>query len=254
MKKISFISYVVMAIISFSLTSTVHADDSVVNVIQEGDAYKLEVPSSVPDSDVILENDTQNIYKIDEVAVLTNEKGESYTGSGIVENNIIEETDEGVLGVTTYQIDLSDIDEKIDGNNDSFISTFSSIFSTKVYADSNNTSSNEIWDPTISVKLRMTVRWIKYDSGHINITGVSGGYSRSDASVYVTGSQVFVGQGMSTAQQTRTYYPGTSSYWNYSTGFTKVGNQGWITHKYVKYTANLKRNSSTWTVVLDNVL
>lgn len=242
-----------MLLASLPLSSVAHADDYNANVIKDGDFYKLEVPSSISESDIIIEDDTINMYKADSIAVLTNEYGEIFTGNGIVENEIISENDEGVIGVTTYQIDVSDIDQESVDNNE-ILSSLGSLFSTTVYADSNNTSSNSTWDSTISVKLNMTVTWRKYDSGHINITGVSGGYSRSDTSVSVTGSQVFVAQGMSTGTQSRTYNPGTRSSWSYSTGFSKVGNQGWITHKYAKYTANLKRNNSTWTVVLDNII
>lgn len=44
------------------------------------------------------------MYKADSIAVLTNEYGEIFTGNGIVENEIISENDEGVIGVTTYQL------------------------------------------------------------------------------------------------------------------------------------------------------
>lgn len=90
----------------------------------------------------------------------------------------------------------------------------------------------------------MTVNWKKYDSGHINITNV-GGYSRSDSTVSITGSSVFVIQGMTSDEQSRTFNPGTRNSWSYATGFSKVGNTGWPTRKYAEYTVYLKRGSST---------
>ncbi len=159
---------------------------------------------------------------------------------------------DGISGVTSYQVDLSDLENV--SEKDSFINTLSSFFVTKVYADSDNVSTNSTWDKSISVKLNMTVNWKKYDSGHINITNVSGGYSRSDSTVSITGSSVFVIQGMTSDEQSRTFNPGTRNSWSYPTGFSKVGNTGWPTRKYAEYTVYLKRGSSTWQVELGNYL
>lgn len=191
--------------------------------------------------------------KIDEMAILPSDNGDSYSVDGIVDSRIIKEEASSVAGITDYQVDLSSA-TKMEGDDEGMLDDLYSFFSNKVYADSNNTSSNEIWDSTISVKLKMTVHWRKYDSGHMNITKVTGGYTISDRTVSVTDSKVFVTQGQWSESQTRTYRPGTKSSWSYSTGLSKVANHGWTTPKSVEYTAYLKRNQSTWSVELYSAL
>ncbi|MGQ7463016.1 hypothetical protein ACTGZQ_11040 [Streptococcus suis] len=221
-------------------------------IVSNKDSYELEIPENIADTEVILESETKNIYKLENMVELTNSEGDTYVADGIVENEITSEDIDGVSGVTTYQVELSNL-EKV-GEENSFTNALSSLFITKVYADSDNVSTNSTWDKSISVKLNMTVNWKKYDSGHINITKVSGSYSRADSTVTITGSSVFIIQGMSGEDQTRTFNPGTRNSWSYATGFSKVGNTGWPTRKYAEYTVYLKRGSSTWQVELSNYL
>lgn len=213
---------------------------------------ELEIPDNIPNHDIIFESEERNVYKAENIIELTNSDGDIFTADGIIENEIISEDNEGILGTTTYEVDLSELENV--NTEDSFLNAIGNLLTTKVYADSNETSSNSTWDSSISVKLNMTVYWRKYNSGHINITKVAGSYYREDPTVAVTGSSVYVIQGMSGESQSRNYNPGTNRNWVYSTGFSKVGNVGWPTRKYAKYTVNLRRGGSTWTAVLDNVL
>lgn len=231
--------------------SKVYAESIGENIVSEVEGYIVETPLGVEEKDIIYHDDKSILYKADDLGVLVNEDGKEYPIEGTVTDTIVEEDENEVFGITEYHMDLSDVAE--DSSDNILLSYSNNILFTNVYADSNNTSANSIWDSTVSVKLNMTVYWRKYDSGHINITKVAGGYTISDKSVSVTSSQVYVVQG-SGDLQARTYYPGQSASWSYNTGFTKVGNTGWVTKKYAEYTAYLKRNSSTWSVILDNVL
>ncbi|MDG3131481.1 hypothetical protein MKL26_00390 [Streptococcus suis] len=242
---LSLIPQIVMPINNYVLANDFSSTTKIVST-------ELEIPDNVPNYDIIFESEDRNIYKVKNIIELTNSDGDIFTADGIVENEIISEDDEGILGTTTYEVDLSELENV--NTEDSFLNTIGNLLTTKVYADSNETSSNSTWDNSISVKLNMTVYWRKYNSGHINITRVTGSYYKEDPTVAVTGSNLFVTQGMPGEHQERNYNIGTNRSWSYSTGFSKVGNVGWPTRKYAKYTVNLKRGGSTWTAVLDNVL
>lgn len=235
-----------------SLSSVSYADGIDYSDLRR-ENHTLEIPDNVQSDRVISSDDLMNIHKEENIVTLVNDKGESYSGSGIVENEITSIADDGILGTTTYKVNLSDV-EKVATEN-TFASAISSIFLPVAYAGTvNNSSSNSTWDSTVSVQLTMTVEWKKYDSQKINITKVSGSYSIADRSVSVTGSDVLVGQGMNGEEQHKTFYPGTRRQWSYNTGFNRVEDVGWATRKYAKYTAYLKRNNSSWTAVLDNIV
>lgn len=256
MKKITITVALLSLLLQFFIPINTYAlsSDFINNteIVSNKDSYELEIPDNIADTEIILESESKNIYKLENVVELTNSEGDTFVADGIVESEITSEEIDGISGVTSYQVDLSDLENV--SEKDSFINTLSSFFVTKVYADSDNVSTNSTWDKSISVKLNMTVNWKKYDSGHINITNVSGGYSRSDSTVSITGSSVFVIQGMTSDEQSRTFNPGTRNSWSYATGFSKVGNTGWPTRKYAEYTVYLKRGSSTWQVELGNYL
>lgn len=124
-------------------------------IVSNKDSYELEIPENIADTEVILESETKNIYKLENMVELTNSEGDTYVADGIVENEITSEDIDGVSGVTTYQVELSNVEKA--GEENSFTNALSSLFITKVYADSENVSSNSTWDKSISVKLNMTV-------------------------------------------------------------------------------------------------
>lgn len=239
-------------VLTFGLYSvnTVFATDSV-NVIENKDGHVLRVPKDVKKDEILSETDKAISYRLDKVVSATDNKGAEYSAPGIVDTRITRETDNLVSGRTDYLVDLGELTvvEKPFSELSKLTGQFFGIQT--VYAqNSYNSSSNSIWDNTGSVRLYMTVRWTKYDDGSINITNISGGYSIAEWGVTVIDSSLFVGLGW----QTKTFNLGGQGDWSCYPGFSKVGNQGWVTHKYSKYTVYLDRYGSKWNVVLDNVL
>lgn len=239
-------------VLTFGLYSvnTVFATDSV-NVIENKDGHVLRVPKDVKKDEILSETDKSIRYRLDKVVSATDNKGAEYSAPGIVDTRITREADNLVSGRTDYLVDLREL-TVVEKSFSELSKLTGQLFGIQtVYAqNSYNNSSNSTWDDTGSVRLYMTVKWTKYDDGSINITNVSGGYSIAERDVTVIDSNLFVGLGW----QTKTFNLGGQGDWSCYPEFSREGNQGWITHKYSKYTVYLDRYGSKWNVVLDNVL
>ena len=161
MKKITITVALLQLLLQFFIPINTYAlsSDFINNteIVSNKDSYELEIPENIADTEIILESESKKIYKLENMVELTNSEGDTFVADGIVESEITSEEIDGISGVTSYQVDLSDLENV--SEKDSFINTLSSFFVTKVYADSDNVSTNSTWDKSISVKLNMTVNW-----------------------------------------------------------------------------------------------
>lgn len=68
--------------------------------------------------------------KIDEMAILTSDNGDSYSVDGIVDSRIITEEASSVTGITDYQVDLSSA-TKMEGDDEGMLGNLYSFFQIK---------------------------------------------------------------------------------------------------------------------------
>ena len=109
------------------------------------------------------------------------------------------------------------------------------------------------WDSTGGVKGNITVVYSVDNYGKYKITSVSGGYAVYDSITQVLSQSVIVGCSGGGITQRRTFYP-TSSSWTLYPEFTNYVNPNLYSIGGANNTLSLKRNSSQWTMTVQNTL
>lgn len=149
--------------------------------------------------------------------------------------------------LAVYEIDTSNIIEnESDIKSRTYITT---------YANHNSTIGD--YDDSLGVYAYVTIyyRTKGTEPEEYLLTSVSGGYTIVDSTISVTKQTVTYGCNgtfpTAISSQTATKYPGTSSSWSYSTGFTT-----YVTDEFAAIGCNnllnLKRRGSTWTLRITN--
>lgn len=117
----------------------------------------------------------------------------------------------------------------------------------------------ESWDDSIGVKAYSTIYFTKTTSGGIEygkLTSISGGWSRSDTTISLSGRKVTFGQsGWPAGSQTKTVYP-TGNTWNYTAPSTwdAVSLDADYTLGATSTVTLTRGTRSSWTLKLSNNL
>lgn len=232
---------------------------SVTTLSSYADSNKNKLGLTVPNNvSSISQNDSNHVkYTVNNAVKLKNSKGQSFTTPIRVDGQENNDTAWNVQGTSTITADLS---QAVPDDSQSLPSLsvgylFSNLlFGNKVFADTNyQTSTYGKSDSTLGVNFSLTSHW-QVEGNQEKIISISGGYTRQDLSISVVGSSAGAKQGfqMTSAYSALAFNSGTGSSWNKSTNFPNTTTNGSVEYTY--YYANLKRNSSTWSMHIDNTL
>ncbi len=228
-----------------------------VNANPNSNGYSLSIPKNA--SKVFINNKNHVNYQVDNAVNLTSDTGQIYTAPETVDSQVTGDVNGVTSGISTVSVDLSQAQEQTTSNNNLLSAAAKNVsdflFGTPVSASTSyNQTYNSKWDSTSGVKIYETVYWsaatkVGTTTTYDILYKVSGGYTKSDSTINVKSSSVFVAQNRNTTYQQKTWSEGTSSSWSISTGFTATEVQGSVTSG-ATYTVNLNRGSSNWSVAL----
>ncbi|MDH6402762.1 hypothetical protein M2139_002668 [Enterococcus sp. PF1-24] len=173
-----------------------------------------------------------------------------------VTDEIVYATETAEYHVQEIEFNTSDIVEITETEDDFNLAKFvDNLFFEKAYAATSGNQTKDGWDSSYGVNGRVTVYYKKDNSNRYLITSVSGGYSNYDSSIQITDQSVAVAcAGGESSGQKKSFYPGTSSSWSYNTGFSTYVTPAIYAIGGGQVTINLKRNSSRWSLNVNNIL
>lgn len=194
------------------------------------------------------ENVNVETFETDELIELTSEFGQTLIVPAEV--TLIEgETDSNDVKEFTQVIDFDTQNVEVVEENISFLSD---VLFKKVSAAGGN-SNVYGWDSTGGVKGNITVSYLVDSAGKYKITSISGGYQVYDSATQVVSQSVISGCSGGGITQRKTYSPSSSS-WSFATGFTQYVKANMYSVGGATNTIKLKRNSSQWTMTVQNLL
>lgn len=238
MKKLSKICILFLSVFSTSIIAsaqTLEEIDPVITEIENG----AEVISEETSLDAIM---------------LTDETGEEYVVPVDITEIQINSSEE--IYKQIIEFDAEDM-IPIEDESSKLLSKLDNFFTPSVYAATTGTQKKTGKDSTLGLSGWISVEYKKNNDGHWLVTKVTGGYSKSDASISVTSQSVISGcSGMNTKTQIKEYTPAAATKsWSFNTGFNQYANNKGMAVGGANLTINMKRGTkSKWSLTIKNTL
>lgn len=195
------------------------------------------------------EKNNVEIFETNELIELTSESGETISIPAevtLIEGDIDNNNETDFTQIIDF--DTQNITPEAEEN----FSFLSNLLFKKVSA-AGGSSNVYGWDSTGGIKGNITVHYLVDSLGKYKITSISGGYEIHDTATQVLSQSVISGCSGAGVSQRKTYYP-TSSSWSFATGFTQYVKPNLYSVGGATNTLKLKRNSSQWTMTIQNLL